>query len=142
MPGVSRRNDRIDTQVDCLPKDRNSGSRQEFPPIFAEDEVDRVLPKREVSHGDARPPASDEQLTAEAVAMLKSLFPRIHDRLGATWGSRQCEAYLDRLILDDRGDRDGFPPNVLTALLVLQRVHAKEFGSFKRRDPWDVGFRK
>lgn len=128
--------------MDCLPKDQNSSGSSEFPPIFAEDEVDLVLPRREVTHGDAREPASDEQLTADAVKLLKALFPRIHDRLGATWGSRQCEAYLDHLILDDRGDRDGFPPEVLTALLVLQRMHAKEFGSFKRRDPWDVGFRK
>lgn len=113
-----------------------------FPPIFAEDEVDHALPKGEVVHGEIKAPPSDEQRTAEAVAMLKALFPRIHDRLGATWGTGQCESYLDRLILDDRGDRDGFPPEVLTALLVLQRVHTKEFGSFKRRDPWDVGFRK
>ena len=113
-----------------------------FPPLLDEDEVDRLVPHREMIHGEPVTPPNDEVLTAEAVAMLKSLFPRIHDRLGATWGTSQCEVYLDRLILDDRGDRDGFPPQVLSALLVLQRVHAKQFGVFSRRDPWDVGFRK
>lgn len=113
-----------------------------FPQLLDEDEVDRLVPHREMIHGEAVTPPNDEVLTAEAVALLKSLFPRIHDRLGATWGTPQCEAYLDRLILDDRGDRDGFPPQVLSALLVLQRVHAKQFGVFGRRDPWDVGFRK
>jgi hypothetical protein len=113
-----------------------------FPPLFGEEEVDRVVPVSEVVRPPGSSPLSDEELTAEAVALLKALFPRIHDRLGATWGSKQCEDYLDRLILDDRGDREGFPPEVLAALLVLQRVHAKTFGVFKRRDPWDVGFQK
>jgi hypothetical protein len=125
-----------------LPTQSNKKSALEFPSLFADEEVDRVVPGSDMIYGEEREPPNDERLTAEAVATLKALFPRIHDRLGATWGSKQCEDYLDHLILDERGDRDGFPPAVLTALLVLQRVHAKEFGTFRHRDPWDVGFRK
>lgn len=125
-----------------MPDEDEQKDNLEFPQILGEDEVDRRVPGSDVVHSGKTAPLSDEQLTARAVAMLRTLFPRIHDRLGATWGSRQCEDYLDRLILDDRGDREGFPPSVLDALLVLQRVHVKEFGSFKRRDPWDEGFRK
>lgn len=128
-------------QVDKLPN-RNRSAASEFPSLLEEEDIDRAVPSSDVVRGQATKPPSEEELTAQAVATLKSLYPRIHDRLGATWGSKQCEDYLDRLILDDRGDREGFQPAVLTALLVLQRVHAKQFGSFKRRDPWDVGFQK
>ena len=120
----------------------NKYDTPEFPKILSEEEVERQIPGSESLHGKRAAPISDEQLTAEAVATLKMLFPRIHDRLGATWGTRQCEQYMDMLILDERGDRDGFQPQVLSALLVLQRVHAKQFGVFKRADPWDVGFKK
>ncbi|MGH8864974.1 MAG: hypothetical protein ACREVZ_10095, partial [Burkholderiales bacterium] len=66
-------------------------------------------------------------------------FPRIHQTLLALWGTGPGETYLDGLIMDDRGNRQGFPPDVLRALLVLQRVHFQTFGTFQKINPWDFG---
>ena len=111
----------------------------EFPQILSDAEIDANIPVSEVlTPGNQRQP-TDKELTEEAVALLKTLFPRIHQRLVTLWGSGPGEDYLDGLILDDRGNRQGFPPDVLRALLVLQRVHFQTFGTFKKIDPWDVG---
>lgn len=111
----------------------------DLPQIMSDEEIDAQLPHSEVVDRRHQPPPSDQQLTDEAVEMLKTLFPRIHQSLLALWGSAPGEAYLDGLIVDERGDRQGFPPDVLRGLLVLQRIHFEKFGTFKKVDPWDVG---
>ena len=111
----------------------------EFPKIMSEAEIDAQIAVSEVVDQRIQRQPTDKELTEEAVALLKALFPRIHQRLVTLWGSGPGEDYLDGLILDDRGNRQGFPPDVLRALLVLQRVHFQTFGTFKKIDPWDVG---
>lgn len=93
---------------------------------------DRVIPPLEKQ-------PTDKELVDAAIATLKAEFPRIHQKLIPLWGSAQGEAYLDSLIVDERGNRQGFPPDVMRSLLVLQRVHFELFGTFKRVDPWDTG---
>ena len=63
-------------------------------------------------------------------------------QLLALWGTLQGEVYLDGLIVDERGNRQGFPADALRALLVLQRVQFQQYGTCKRVDPWDVASRK
>lgn len=113
-----------------------------FPEIFSAEEVDRRIPAQEVTQGGARRPLSDRELADEAAACLREHFPRIHRQLAAGWGSSAGEGYLDELIVDCRGDRNGFPPPVMHALLILQRVHFRQFGTFKKVDPWDIGLRR
>ena len=111
----------------------------ELPHIMSDAEIDAHIPLDEfVSRNNQRQP-TDKELAAEAVAMLKTLFPRVHQNLVALWGTGPAEGYLDSLIMDDRGHRQGFPPDVLRALLVLQRVHFQTFGTFRKIDPWDAG---
>lgn len=43
-------------------------------------------------------------------------------RIHAIWGEPECEAYLTRLLLQDRLDRKGFPEKVVTALMELQQM--------------------
>lgn len=111
----------------------------EFPRILSEAEIDANVPVSEVVDPGKQRQPTDKELTEEAVTLLKTLFPRIHQRLVTLWGSGPGEDYLDGLIMDDRGNRQGFPPDVLRGLLVLQRVHFQTFGTFKKIDPWDVG---
>lgn len=113
----------------------------EFPQIMSDAEIDAQVAVNEVVDRKMQRQPTDKELADEAVALLKTQFPRIHQNLVALWGTGQGEAYLDGLILDDRGNRQGFPPDVLRALLVLQRVHFQNFGTFKRVDPWDVGLK-
>lgn len=113
----------------------------ELPQIMSDAEIDANVPVDEVlDQKDQRQP-TDKQLAEEAVALLKTLFPRVHQNVVALWGTGPGEAYLDSLIVDDRGNRQGFPPDVLRALLVLQRVHFQTFGTFQKIDPWDVGLK-
>lgn len=111
----------------------------DLPQIMSEEEIDAQVRDSEVVDRQHQPPPTDKQLADEAVAMMKTLFPRIHQNLLALWGTGQGEAYLDGLIVDERGNRQGFPPDVLRGLLVLQRIHFQKFGTFKKVDPWDVG---
>jgi hypothetical protein len=114
-----------------------------FPPILP---VEEIKPRGEDSvaaparTGDKQP--TDKELVVAALQDLKAQFPRIHQKLVPLWGSADGEAYLDSLIVDDRGNRQGFPADILRGLLVLQRVHFERFGTFKRVDPWETGLEK
>ncbi len=57
----------------------------------------------------------------EAIAQR---FPHILARLADLWGSAALDAYLDGLMLDDRGGRQGFPPDVGTEIFRLIALHA------------------
>ena len=114
----------------------------EFPQILSDTEIDANVPVTDIiANQKVQRQPTDKELTDEAVALLKTLFPRIHQNLVTLWGTGPGEDYLDGLIMDERGNRQGFPPDVLRALLVLQRVHFQRFGTFKKIDPWDVGLK-
>lgn len=113
-----------------------------YPEIFSADEVDSRIPAHEVKQDGARRPLSDRELADQAAACLREHFPRIHLQLATVWGSSAGECYLDELIVDHRGDRKGFPLPVMHALLILQRVHFRQFGTFRKVDPWDIGLRR
>ena len=51
-------------------------------------------------------------------------FPHILARLADLWGSAALDAYLDGLMLDDRGGRHGFPPYVGMEIFRLISLHA------------------
>lgn len=126
--------------------------RQPFQVVFSNEEIedcweglDRAEVRRKLRETvdkfaivDRKTPGqSEEQRFQEADAILKMAFPRIHERIVSLWGTGEGESFLDKLILDDRGNRQGFPSNVMSALLVLQRVHFQRFGTFKKFDLWD-----
>lgn len=72
-------------------------------------------------------------------------FGRIAEAIDLTWGNVECEKYMMKLIIDDRGDRQGFPSEIFDAILSLSNIHASEFTfkkdpkqfSFDRNDVWD-----
>lgn len=49
-------------------------------------------------------------------------YPRICSRIQQLWGSPECEAYVNNLVIDTRGNRKGFPPAVMEELLYLGRL--------------------
>jgi hypothetical protein len=113
----------------------------ELPKIMSAAEIDANVPVDEVADPKVQRQPSDKELAEEAVALLKTRFPRIHQNAISMWGTSPGESYLDGLIMDDRGNRQGFPPDVMRALLVLQRIHFQTFGTFKKVEPWDVGLK-
>ena len=57
-------------------------------------------------------------------------FPRIVEQLVAKWNQYNCEQFLNGLMIDERGDRQGFPVNVIDDLLMLH-------GTWTRLPEWD-----
>jgi hypothetical protein len=55
---------------------------------------------------------------------LMRQFPRIANQLAAVWSETPAvRSYLDSLLVDYRGHRQGFPPDVLKELLSLRLYH-------------------
>lgn len=57
---------------------------------------------------------------------LEQRFPRIAKTLSSFWQTPDIETYLDGLLLDDRGDRRGFPIDVLDDLMFLASIRWHE----------------
>ena len=52
-------------------------------------------------------------------------FPRIVNSIADLWRrTRECEEYLDSLVIDLRGNRTGFPPDVAKELRALRSYYA------------------
>ena len=49
-------------------------------------------------------------------------YPRICARVQQLWGTTECEPYLNTLVIDTRGNRQGFPPPMMEELLYLGRL--------------------
>jgi hypothetical protein len=94
-----------------------------------------------------------EPLSEAACAWLTSLplsvrpnelaraFPRIANRLCALWKRpAQCDAYIRTLIMDERGNRKGFPPAVAKELTALATHYASVYPY--RHSIWDDVLRK
>jgi hypothetical protein len=62
--------------------------------------------------------------------IIDARFPRIGRRLAETWGQVECVQYINELMNDKRLGRQGFPPDVASALMMLSMNHDKEFPQF------------
>ena len=49
-------------------------------------------------------------------------YPRICARVQQLWGTTECEGYLNTLVIDTRGNRQGFPAPMMEELLYLGRL--------------------
>jgi hypothetical protein len=54
---------------------------------------------------------------------IEKQFPRIARSITLLWGYPEFLQYVDKLCLDDRGDRQGFPREVVEELLFLHSLH-------------------
>lgn len=70
---------------------------------------------------------------------LVQRFPRITNKLAELWSKPlYCEKYLDALMLDHRGSRKGFPPDVAKEIADLKihfmnHVLVRHFGAWGER---------
>jgi len=81
------------------------------PPMI---EIDASL----IDKAFARPPP--EKLSVRAA--LEDLHPKITERVTGTWRTGELLQYLKKLIVDERGDRAGFAPAVMSELLLLSAI--------------------
>lgn len=58
---------------------------------------------------------------------IRNFSKRISDNIEFTWGFKECEEYMNKLLNDSRdGNRQGFPPEVGYAIMNLLRQHQDE----------------
>lgn len=58
-------------------------------------------------------------------------FPHILKSIDVFWGSRECVIYLESLLIDRRGNRQGFPSDVAFAIQKLIDAHNEQWPRFK-----------
>jgi len=58
---------------------------------------------------------------------LEEQFPRIADAIVLLWGNPEMDTYFNKITLDERGDREGFPSEVMSDLLMLATLHAHAY---------------
>ena len=54
---------------------------------------------------------------------IEAQFPRIAQSIMLMWGHPELDRFFAKLTVDDRGDRQGFPPEVMSELMFLARLH-------------------
>ena len=88
------------------------------------------------------PPVSRAQnLPAEVardVSVISVRHPRISETITKLWGSIVLHDYLNTLIFDDRGGRQGFAEPVASALFRIFEGHRTLVQAGNSGDIWDV----
>lgn len=56
------------------------------------------------------------------LSAIEKQFPRIARELSIYWKCTNIDTYINSMLLDDRGDRLGFPPDVLDDLMFLAGI--------------------
>ena len=73
-------------------------------------------------------------------AALEARYARIFNRIMELWGTADAEEYFGDLMVDKRGGRQGFPPDVLNDILTLARIHGRVLELKQPKpeddDPW------
>ena len=67
---------------------------------------------------------------------LEQHYPRILDKIAPLWGEPELDTYFESLLIDQRGNRQGFPREVMTEILRLNLLH-KEREQRKVGEPSD-----
>lgn len=50
-------------------------------------------------------------------------YPRVVEKISILWGTVGMSRYFTEILFDDRGDREGFPPEVMMELFALSNYH-------------------
>lgn len=58
----------------------------------------------------------------DEISAIEKRFPRIANEMCSHWGTQEIDNYIDSMLLDDRGDRMGFPIDVLDELMFLAGI--------------------
>jgi len=64
-------------------------------------------------------------------------FEHILAPLSTLWGHPEFDRFINRLIMDDRGNRQGFGPDVMEELLFLAHLNHFVCPTWRPCDPWE-----
>ena len=71
------------------------------------------------------PPAELPSAVQPDVSMIQEQYPNIGEKIALRWGSAELQKYLNGLVFDERGDREGFPRPIAAAIMRLIKEHGK-----------------
>jgi ankyrin repeat protein len=71
-------------------------------------------------------------------ALLESTYPRIFNKIMLFWDTPDITDYFNQLMVTDREDRAGFPPEIAAEIMRLSLVHASQHAPLKKDDVWEV----
>jgi len=101
----------------------------EFPALFDDDELERARAEQLAREYARREPYQPFLVVAQH-------YPRIARAIEQLWGAPEMDRFFDRLLIDERGNRAGFPPEVVQALLLLSSRHQQAFRYHTPADVW------
>ncbi len=64
---------------------------------------------------------------------VEKRFPHVARNITLMWGCPEFIDYINKLIVDDRGGRQGFQTEVLDEMLFLHRLHITKHGELSVR---------
>jgi hypothetical protein len=67
-------------------------------------------------------------------SVLEAKFPHIAEKVVLLWGYPELDKFFDKLAIDTRGDRAGFPADVMSDLMLLSAVHNIAY-PFRKGEP-------
>lgn len=70
----------------------------------------------------------------KTLSEIENRFPHLARNITLRWGCPAFVAYIYKLIVDDRGGRQGFPTEVLDEILFLHHLHVTKHGEPQIRD--------
>lgn len=70
--------------------------------------------------------------------IIKEKYPRLSPKIELLWGSPELQHFLEQTLFTDRPNRQGFPPDVMSALMKIYAEHTKlmEAKGFINNDVW------
>lgn len=71
--------------------------------------------------------AQSAALSEQCQTPLEKFFPNILIAIQTMWGYPELNVYLTKLTIDNRGGREGFPPEVWDDLYLVMRLHHDVF---------------
>jgi hypothetical protein len=109
-------------------------SEVEFPPLMG----DATLTREVSARWKALREAERQKERPDPWPIVEQNFPRIAAYIREHWGKRALDDYFSKLVIDERGGRQGFPMDVLWAIMEVARLHAAQFGLATPIRPWEV----
>lgn len=98
-----------------------------FPPLFDDDAFEAVRRRMELpSRADSKlhdvRELAERQEPSYPESGLERHHPHIVEKLVLLWGYPECTGFLDSLVIDWRGNREGFKREVMDELLFLHAL--------------------
>lgn len=70
----------------------------------------------------------------EELSIIRERFPHVANKIELFWGHPEIDLVFEDLIYDKRGGRQGFPPEVMSAIMRLFKKNGEE--TKKPHDVW------